>query len=109
MARRGIPKEINWYLREWMDTLEVSQAEMMRRTGWSKATASQLYNNKQDYNPKLVKQAAVALNVERWELLMTPAQAAAIRKAKAEQLTIVSGKPGPTPVSVAPDKKVVRT
>jgi transcriptional regulator with XRE-family HTH domain len=108
MARRGVPKQINWHLREWMEALGVSQAEMIRRTGWSKATASQLYNNKQDYSPKLVNEAAVALNVERWELLMTPATAAAIRKARADELRVVDP-PAPTADNQNVRKKAVRT
>jgi transcriptional regulator with XRE-family HTH domain len=106
MARRGVPKEINWYLREWMDALGVNQAEMIRRTGWSKASASQLYNNVQDYSPKLVKEAAAALNLERWELLMTPTAAAAIRRARAEELRVVEPPSTPAPIV---RKKAVRT
>lgn len=90
MARRGIPVQINWYLKEWMDTLGVNQAEMIRRTDWSKATASQLYNNKQDYNPKLVNEAAAALNVQPFELLMRPDEAMALRRQRAAALTIVA-------------------
>jgi hypothetical protein len=78
--RRGVPNQINWYLREWMDMLSVNQAEMCRRTGWSKATASQLYNNVQDYSPKLVNEAAEALRVEGFELLMKPERAMALRR-----------------------------
>lgn len=82
MARRGIPKEINWFLREWMDDLEITQAEMMRRTGWSKASAHQLYHRQQDYSPKIVNDAAAALGVRKFELLMRPAEAKALRKAQ---------------------------
>jgi transcriptional regulator with XRE-family HTH domain len=107
MARRGVPTKINWFLREWMDALGVTQAEMIRRTDWSKATASQLYNNVQDYSPRLVNEAAKALNLETWELLMRPDRAFAIRKALAEELRLVA----PKPPAKAPDvrKKAVRT
>lgn len=88
MARRGIPTQINWYLKEWMDLLGVNQAEMVRRTDWSKATASQLYNNKQDYSPKLVNEAARALNIERHELLMKPERAMALRRQREAALVL---------------------
>lgn len=88
MARRGVPTTINWYLREWMDMLSVNQAEMCRRTGWSKATASQLYNNKQDYSPKIVREAAQALNVEGFELLMKPERAMALRRQREAALVL---------------------
>ena len=90
MARRGIPGQINWYLREWMDMLGVNQAEMIRRTDWSKATASQLYNNIQDYSPKIVNEAAKALNVAPFELLMKPEEAMALRRQRDAALTIVA-------------------
>ncbi len=80
MARRGIPTQINWYLKEWMDLLGKKQAFMIQECGWSKATASQLYNNKQDYSPKIVADAARALNVEPFELLMKPERAMALRR-----------------------------
>lgn len=88
MARRGVPTQINWYLKEWMDLLGVNQAEMIRRTDWSKATASQLYNNKQDYSPKLVNEAARALNIERHELLMKPERAMALRRQREAALVL---------------------
>lgn len=78
--RRGIPLQINWYLREWMDMLGMKQAEMIKLTDWSKASMSQLYNGKQDYSPKIVDAAAKALNVEPFELLMKPERAMALRR-----------------------------
>lgn len=81
---------MNWYLREWMDSLGVNQAEMIRRTDWSKASASQLYNNKQDYSPKIVNEAAQALNVAPFELLMRPEEAMALRRQRDAALTIVA-------------------
>ena len=107
MARRGIPTQINWYLKEWMDMLEVNQAEMIRRTGWSKASASQLYNNKQDYSPKIVNEAAEALNVAPFELLMKPWEAMALRKQRAAAIELVHS--AESPPSNSPDKKAVRT
>lgn len=99
MARRGIPKQINWYLKEWMDSLEVSQADMCRRTGWSKATASQLYNNVQDYSPRLVNEAAEALGVRRFELLMRPEEAMRLRREQGA---------GPKPVKPTPAAPAVK-
>lgn len=86
--RRGIPNGINWYLREWMDLLGVKQAEMCRLTGWSKASMSQLYNNLQDYNPTLVNEAAKALHLEPFELLMKPERAMALRRQKEAALVL---------------------
>ncbi len=94
---RGIPKGgINWYLPEWMAACGLdyrgAQAEMMRRTGWSKATMSQLFNGTQDYSPKVVNEAAQALSCEPYELLMPPEKAMAIRRllASAQQIVTIA-------------------
>jgi transcriptional regulator with XRE-family HTH domain len=63
-----------------MDLLGKRQADMCRLCGWSKATASQLYNNVQDYSPKSINEAASALDVEPFELLMKPERAMAFRR-----------------------------
>jgi transcriptional regulator with XRE-family HTH domain len=85
MARRGVPEgPVNWYLKEWMDFLGVRQTDMIKRTGWAKATASQLYNGTQDYSPKVVNEAATALNLMPFELLMQPELAVSIRRLRAD-------------------------
>lgn len=93
-ARRGKPTGINWYLKEWVDfTWPIgrgAQAAMMKATGWSRATMSQLYNNEQDYSPRRVNEAAIALNAEPWELLMPPERAMALRRIRASAEEIVT-------------------
>lgn len=83
MARSRPRIPVGWFLREWMDTLRVRQADMIERAGWSKTTASLLYNCQQDYNPELVRSASIALNIEPWELLMPPELAMQIRRLRA--------------------------
>lgn len=58
-----------------MDTLGVRQTDMIREAGWSKTTASLLYNCQQDMNVELLKSAAVALKRQPYELLMPPEEA----------------------------------
>jgi transcriptional regulator with XRE-family HTH domain len=98
MARRGIPKgQVNWYLREWMDACNIkgrgAQTRMSELTGWSKATMSQLYNGEQDFSPKILREAAEALNVETYELLMHPDLAFALRRQREASLRIVQDTP----------------
>lgn len=66
------------------------QTKMSELTGWPKATCSQLYNNIQDYSPKIVNEAAKALNAEPWELLMPPERAMALRRIRASAEEIVT-------------------
>lgn len=94
MARRGKPKGlVPWYLPEWMAVAELkgrgAQTRMMELTGWSKATMSQLYNGGQDFSPKVLAEAAQALNCAPYELLMHPETAMAIRRLRQDALRIV--------------------
>jgi transcriptional regulator with XRE-family HTH domain len=107
MARRGIPKgSVNWFIREWMDMLGKSQSDMTRLAGWSKATASQLYNGAQDYSPKVVNSAAVALNCRPWELLMHPDEAMAIRRLRVAALQIAADSAQPVKLLTHHDASV---
>ena len=97
MTRRGIPKgQVNWYLREWMALSGLegrgAQTRMMKLTGWSKATMSQLYNGTQDFSPKILTEAAAALNIAEYELLMHPDRAMAVRRlqSSAEQIVTIA-------------------
>ena len=80
---------VNWYLREWMDHLGVRQRDMVEKAGWSKATASQLYTGVQDYSPKIVNEAAQALNISTFELLMRPEAAMALRRLRENAILLV--------------------
>ena len=91
--RRGIPKQgASWFIKEWMDYYQVKQSKMIEMTGWSKASASQIYNGIQDYSPRIVQEAADALNLENYELLMHPDKAMALRRlqASAEQIVQIA-------------------
>lgn len=80
MARTRPKIPVGWFLTEWMDTLGVNQVQMIDRAGWSKTSASLLYNRQQDHNPALVKAAAHALNIEPFELFLPPEEAFHIRR-----------------------------
>lgn len=80
--RRGKPDQPPlWFLREWMAACDMqTQVQLMERTGWSKAKASELFNGGQDFNSKTLREAAAAFNARPWELLMHPDDAFALRK-----------------------------
>ncbi len=104
MARRGVPTTINWYLREWMEVCNLSgrgaQAKMCELTGWSKATMSQLYNGSQDYSPKIIAEAAQALHIEEYELLMLPERAMRLRRI-VEDATKIAEEAAEAPTTVS--------
>jgi transcriptional regulator with XRE-family HTH domain len=92
MSRRGIPDTPpDWFLVEWMRFRGITkQTQMMKLTGWSKATMSQLYNGKQDYSPKILREAAEALDCEPFELLMLPTRAESIWRVREAAKSIAS-------------------
>lgn len=70
----------DWYLRQWIDTLHKTQADLERLTGWDKRKASHLLNGKQPYKRDTVNEAAAALEIAPFELLMHPEEAFALRR-----------------------------
>lgn len=66
-----------------------TQTAMREKTGWSKASMSQLYSGKQDFNSKILREAADALGIEAHELLMAPERAMAARRLRAAAVEIV--------------------
>ena len=80
----------DWFLRQWLATLHTSQAELERRTGWDKRKASHLVNGHQPYKRNLVNEAASALNVEPFELLLHPEDAYALRRLRETALRIAA-------------------
>jgi len=92
MAHSRPKQNVAWHLAAWMDSLRATQADMMERAGWSKTTASLLYNARQDLSSKLIREAAFALNIEPFELFMLPDQAMALRRLRDYALRIAADK-----------------
>jgi transcriptional regulator with XRE-family HTH domain len=121
MAKKPL---FDWHLSDWMDAVDVSQADLVRATGYPKAKLSELTNGVQRYNRDIVNDLAVALNIHPYELLMAPAQAMAFRQylATAEQIVTLAHenekprndladrryKANPPPTEEAPDRGPVR-
>ena len=98
MARRGTPKiQPLWYLPEWMAASNLAgrgaHTKMRELTGWSKATMSQLYNGGQDFNSRILQEAATALKCRPYELLMHPEEAFGLRHQRAAALQVVTTTP----------------
>ena len=71
---------LDWYLSEWLETLQVSQADLCRKTDYPKAKVSDLVNGKQRYNRDVLNDIANALNIKPHELLMHPSDAMSLRR-----------------------------
>ena len=73
---------LDWYLAEWLQSLQVSQADLVRLTDYPKAKVSDLVTGKQRYNRDILNDIAAALNLYPYELLMHPHDAMAQRQMK---------------------------
>lgn len=71
---------LDWYLAEWLQTLQVSQADLVRATDYPKAKVSDLVTGKQRYNRDILNDIASALNIYPFELLMPPEEAMSLRR-----------------------------
>ena len=74
------PPSNDWFLPQWMRTLKVTQAVLADRAGWSKATMNDIYHGRTSYYRQILNEAAAALHLQPWELLMHPQDAMTIRQ-----------------------------
>lgn len=101
----------DWYLAEWLETLQVKQADLSRLTDWDKRKTSFLVSGKQPYKRDDVNEAAFALNLQPFELLMSPEQAMALRQLYASSVTIAAESKSPyvteAPVEPLPNRRKI--
>lgn len=113
MPRKVTPATVigpDWFLPEWMGALQVKPVDLVRETGMSKATISDIVNGRTNYYRALVNQIASVLRIEPFELLMHPDQAFAIRRMRADAVRIAADKtvnwtPAPTDLPQWPEEK----
>lgn len=76
-----------------MATLKVRQSDIMKATGYSKATMSDLVTGKQRYNRDILNEIAGVLHIRPNELLLHPEEAMAIRRMRESAARIVADAP----------------
>lgn len=80
----------DWFLQEWMRTLRVRQADLVRATDWSESTVNDIYHGRTEYYRALVNTLAGALHIEPFELLMHPDEAMALRRLRDSAFSIAA-------------------
>jgi hypothetical protein len=80
----------DWYLVEWMNSLGLIPADLIRETGWSKAKVSDLYNGAQPYKRDIVNELAKVLKIRPFELLMHPDDAMRMRRLRETAIRIAA-------------------
>lgn len=79
----------DWYFKQWLDHLGVTQADIVKALDWNKSKASLMANDKQRYHRDDVNAVAAYLHIEPFELLLPPDRAMALRQYRANAETIV--------------------
>lgn len=74
------PPGNDWFLADWMRALKISQAGLSERTGWSKASMNDIYHGRTSYYRRILNEAADALHLQPYELLMHPRDAMEMRR-----------------------------
>lgn len=86
----GEAPEHDWFLRDWLKSLGMKQADLIRALGWSKAKASDVVAGEQRYTRDMVNEVAAILNVRPFELLMHPSDAFSIRRMREDALRVAA-------------------
>ena len=80
----------DWYFRDWLLTLRLKQSDVVARTDWPKSKVSKLVNGKVAYTRDIINEAAAALNLRPFELLLHPQEAMALRGFRQTAVIIAS-------------------
>lgn len=82
----------DWYFKQWLEHLNIRQADVVKDLEWNKSKASLMFNDKQRYHRDDVNQVSEYLKIEPFELLLPPERAMALRqyRASAEQIVTLA-------------------
>lgn len=83
------------YIREWMESVGLKQADLVKKLGWSKAKANSVWHGDQRYNEDMLNEVSLLVNARPRELLMHPADAHAERRLRATLREIAGGAQAP--------------
>lgn len=80
--RNTPPSELHhrWFFAEWAASKGKIQADAQKELGWSKSSASKLWNGKQRYTQDIIDQVSTWLEIQAYELLLPPKEAQALNR-----------------------------
>lgn len=74
----------DWFLKQWLRSLDKKQADIVRDLDWNKARVSLTASGKQPYTRDDINEIADYLNLRPYELLMHPDDAMRLRRLRDE-------------------------
>lgn len=95
-------KSLN-YIAEWMESVGLIQADLVKHLGWSKAKANAIWRRDQRINEDVLREVAPLVKAEPHELLLPPDRAHLLRHLQAI-LDAATPKPPEDPEASSPAK-----
>lgn len=89
-SRMTTAPAFDWYLKEWMKTLDMKNKDLQEQCGWTVRITNQLINRKIRWHRDHLNLAAKALNIYPYELLIPPEDAMAIRRLRSDAIRIAA-------------------
>lgn len=80
----------DWYFKEWLHTLQLKQSDIVAAADWPKSKVSKLVHGDVAYNRDIINEAADAMHLRPFELLMHPDDAMAIRRMRESAVQIAA-------------------
>lgn len=88
--RRMADPRHDWYLKQWLKTLNRRQADIVRDLGWNKARVSLMLRGEQPYTRDALNELAEYLHLKPYELLMHPEDAMALRRLRSDMIRLAN-------------------
>lgn len=85
--------EPDWHLKEWMKLRGKRQTDLVRELGWVKGRANKYFHGHHPYRREIVNELSNWLEIEPYELLMTPAEALRLRRLRDAAIEIAAAQP----------------
>ena len=80
----------DWYLKQWLKKLGVSQQKVADLAGWQKSKVSRLASGATQYDRDTVNIVSMILKIRPFEVLMTPEEAISLRRLHGAALSIAA-------------------
>lgn len=80
----------DWYLADWMRTLNLRNADLERLSGWDKRKVSFLVTGRQPFARDTLIELARCMNIAPFELLLHPDDAMELRRFRSSALALAA-------------------
>jgi transcriptional regulator with XRE-family HTH domain len=80
----------DWYLRQWLGALGMTQQSLADSADWQKSKVSRLVSGFTPYDRDIINTIASVMHIQPFELLLDPAEAMAMRRMRETAISIAA-------------------